>query len=58
MSEQMHGATRYTIPDPEIRRPGITAIMEEIREESPELEYDAVVAVAKERWHARAGGQA
>ncbi|WP_454259548.1 hypothetical protein [Pseudoxanthomonas mexicana] len=54
----MEGATRYEIPDPEVRRPGITAIMDEIRAESPDLEYDVVVAFAKQRWHARAGGQA
>ncbi|WP_448482854.1 hypothetical protein [Pseudoxanthomonas mexicana] len=58
MHNHMEGATRYEIPDPEVRRPGITAIMDEIRAESPDLEYDVVVAFAKQRWHARAGGQA
>lgn len=58
MGNRMAGATRYTPENPEIRRPGITAIMEEIRAESPDFDDEDVEGLAKVRWHERKRGDA
>ena len=47
------GATRYAPENPEIRRPGITAIAEELREQDPRLSEETAIALAKAEWHKR-----
>lgn len=48
-----NGCIQYAVPNYEERRPGITAIIEELQQQNPGWSYDTTVAFAKEEWHKR-----